>query len=192
MIREWLLRKAEAIMASRPPDFEIGPPGNRYMLRWHLCPWSNYEKGSKPKNRWEAFVRTWPAIYVHRIRHDDEDRALHDHPFPSCSFVLKNGYWEVLFYPILPERIAELQAAGTPRPTVKVFRTEGSLTFRQADAAHRLVLEQGMNGPIEVISLFLMGFRIREWGFHCPKGWVPWKDFVGDRDRGAIGKGCGD
>lgn len=193
MIREWLLRYAEAVIASRPPDFEIGPPGDRYMLRWHLCSWSNHEKGSKPKNFVEHIVRSLPAVYVHKIIHDDEDRALHDHPFSSCSFVLKNGYQEVLFYPISDARIARLRKIGEPRPTVKVFRTEGSITFRAAASAHRLVLDRDASGaPIHVVSLFLMGFRTREWGFYCPKRWVPWAEFVGVRDRGSVGRGCGE
>lgn len=193
MIREWLLKKAEAVMASREPDFEAGPPGDRYMLRWHLCPWSNYEKGSKPKTRLEAFVRTLPAVYVHRFLHDDDDRALHDHPFGSVSLPLKSGYWEVLFVPITKSRIAELASLNLYRPTYKTFRKEGSITIRRAASAHRIVLVRAADGKIpETISLFLMGFRIREWGFYCPKGWKFWKDFVSTRDRGAVGVGCGE
>jgi hypothetical protein len=75
MIRNFLLTKAQAIMASRPPDFSIGPKGDRYMLRWWVI----------PRNRWFN-------IYLHRFLHDDEDRALHDHPWVSCSYILW-GSW---------------------------------------------------------------------------------------------------
>ena len=27
-------------------------------------------------------------------------------------------------------------------------------------------------------------------GFHCPKGWRLWKDFVNERDIGQVGRGC--
>jgi len=193
MIREALLKRAERVMASRSPDFEVGPPGDRYMLRWHLCSWSNYEKGSVPKNRWEAFVRALPAVYVHRFLHDDDDRALHDHPFGSVSIPLKTGYWEVLFVPLSETRISQLREQAVFRPTYKTFRKEGSVTIRRAATAHRIVLKREADGSIpETVSLFLMGFRIRDWGFYCPKGWKFWKDFVSSRDRGAIGVGCGE
>lgn len=38
MIRKWLLRHAEAIMANRPHDFAIGPPDDRYCYRWFVTP----------------------------------------------------------------------------------------------------------------------------------------------------------
>jgi hypothetical protein len=39
-------------------------------------------------------------------------------------------------------------------------------------------------------TVFITGPVVRTWGFHCPKRWVPWKEFVDTRDAGAIGKGC--
>jgi hypothetical protein len=50
----------------RDPDFIIGNPP--YMLRWWLLP------------RNPTF-----NVYYHRILRDDDDRALHDHPWPSFS-----------------------------------------------------------------------------------------------------------
>jgi hypothetical protein len=191
MLRELVLRKVEAVMASRPPDFEIGPPGDRYMQRWIVGRWGRGDP--RNKSGWKRFGRKFPNLYLHKILHDDEDRALHDHPFASASVVLKSGYWEVLFYPISEERIARLLAAGEPRPTVKVFRPEGSITFRRAETAHRLVLERRADGSsIVAISAFFVGFRTRDWGFLCPKRWRHWTKFVSDRDRGAVGSGCGE
>ena len=31
-----------------------------------------------------------------------------------------------------------------------------------------------------------------EWGFHCPKGWVHWRDFTAGKDGEIVGKGCGE
>jgi hypothetical protein len=195
MIRELVLKKVKAVMASRPPDFEIGPPDDRYLQRWIVFPWGKYERGSKPKNRVYGWARRLPNIYLHKFRHDDEDRALHDHPFPSCSWLIENAYWEVMFYPMSVERIAELMARGKPRPTVKVFRREGSVHFRAATAAHRVVLERAAGIPsrsIPVISIFFVGPVVRHWGFHCKTKWVPWQEFVGARDKGSVGRGCGE
>lgn len=192
MIREWLLRRAEAIMASRPPDFEIGPPGDRYLLRWYLTPWSRYERGSKPKNWLDALTRKLPNAYLHRFRHDDEDRALHNHPWASCSVMLKSGYYEVM----------KLPTARPEEGDVKVFRPEGSVTFRRASAFHRVVLLRSYVGErsvprfepvaVEAITLFLTGFVVQGWGFACPQGFRPWQEFVSSRDKGSVGRGCED
>ncbi len=35
-------------------------------------------------------------IRVHKILSSDSDRHMHDHPWPSTSIILKQGYWEWL------------------------------------------------------------------------------------------------
>lgn len=135
---------------NREPDFVIGDPP--YMQRWWLLP------------RNEHF-----NVYYHRILKDDDDRALHDHPWPSFSIMVKGQLREVL-----PggERIVQA----------------GDCVFRDPNMAHRLELIDGK--PAE--TLFITGPRVREWGFHCPKGWVNWRDFTAPDDIGQIGRGCGE
>ena len=133
----------------------------------------------------------------HQTRGQPWDRALHTHPWRSASWLLENAYWEVLFYPLTSERIEELRSRGEPRPTVKVFRPEGKLTFRRAKDAHRVVLDKrsgklGRIENVEVVTAFFTWFVENAWGFECPKRFVPWQEFVSDRDRGATGAGCGD
>lgn len=197
MLRERALAWAERVMASRQPDFEIGPTDDRYLQRWIVFPWGRYARGSAPKGRLDAIRRKLPNVYLHRIRHDDADFALHDHPFASASWLLRGSYWEVMHYPMHPDRIVELQGKGIARPTVKVFRPEGAVVLRRADAAHRLVLEKraarlGRTEDAEVVSMFFTGFVTREWGFWCERGWKPWWEFVSARDKGQIGAGCGE
>lgn len=134
----------------RKPDFIIGSIGNPYMLRWWLI----------PRNRWFN-------IYLHKILRDDDDRALHDHPWYSLSVVLSGGYREL-----------------TPRG-VRIVHP-GGIILRGAEYSHRLELLD--NKPCW--SLFFTGPRVREWGFHCPKGWVHWKLFTDQTDYGNVGKGC--
>jgi len=170
MIRELVLACAERTMARRPHDFAIGPADNPYMLRWYITPWSKYDRrGPAP---WTS--RWLPNLYLHLILHDDEDRALHDHPSHNVSWLLKNPYWEVLFL-----------AQGYSMETTKVFRPQGTIISRSAQTAHRLVLAAG-----PVITLFFTGPVVRGWGFHCPKGWVPWREFVDVSNTGSVGKGC--
>ncbi len=136
----------------REPDFIIGEKSDPYMLRWFVL----------PRN-------TWFNIYLHKICRDDDDRALHDHPWPSLSVILSGAYRE-----------------RTPHSTR--ILSVGGIVLRDAEHTHRLELID--DNPCW--TLFFTGPRIREWGFHCPKGWVHWKDFTLPTDYGNIGRGCGE
>jgi hypothetical protein len=151
------------------PHFIIGGKDNPYMLRWYLI----------PRNRWFN-------IYLHKILRDDDDRALHDHPWDSLSIVLAGRYREVTFIDRLNYILIRL-SNGTPPKTMDREYGRGSVIYRPAVLAHRLEV---VKGP--VWTLFLTSRRIREWGFHCPRGWVPWHIFVDSTDTGNVGKGCDD
>ncbi len=142
----------EALRPTRDPDMLIGPPDDPYMLRWWLIP-------RNPEFN----------VYYHRILHDDDDRALHDHPWPSFSVLVRGALREVL------------------QGSVRTIRA-GGCVYRGPHLAHRLELIDGE--PAE--TLFITGLRVREWGFHCPKGWVYWRDFVDGDNPGDIGRGCGE
>lgn len=135
----------------RAPDFIIGPPDRPYMLRWFLIP------------RNETF-----NLYYHRILRNDDDRALHDHPWPSFSIMCRGALREI-----------------TPAAT-RLIRAPDCV-YREPDFAHRLELID--DAPAE--TLFITGPKVRAWGFHCPQGWIHWRDFVGE-DPGQIGRGCGE
>lgn len=134
---------------SKSPDLVIGPKEDPYLIRW-----------------WLRREREMGSIYLHCICRDDDDRALHDRPWPSTSVILSGTLREVL--------------PGSTR-----LLGPGSITSRGAEQAHRLEV---VNGP--VWSLFITGAVEREWGFHCPKGWVPWEIFTSPNDSGLIGRGC--
>src|SRR5208282_805597 len=51
-----------------------------YMERWWI---------RRPKEG-----RKW-TCRLHHILRSDEDRHLHDHPWPYVTIILKGGYWEV-------------------------------------------------------------------------------------------------
>lgn len=113
-------------------------------------------------------------IYLHRILADDDDRAKHDHPWLNCSILLSGGYREVM-------------------PHATKIRQRFSFVFRRATALHRLELLRDSEGnKLPCWSLFITGPVIRTWGFACPKGWVPWREFVDERDTGKVGRGCGE
>ena len=135
----------------REPDFVIGSPDRPYMQRWWVIP------------RNERF-----NIYYHRILRDDDDRALHDHPWASISYMVSG-------------RLREITKDGW-----RIIEA-GEVVVREADFAHRLELIDGE--PAE--TLFITGPVIRRWGFHCPKGWVHWRDFVAV-NPGEVRRGCGE
>ncbi|HXG70575.1 MAG TPA: hypothetical protein VNJ04_08195 [Gemmatimonadaceae bacterium] len=138
----------------RRPDFVIGG-SEPYLKRWWVI----------PRNR--RF-----NVYLHEILRDDDDRALHDHPWWNVSVILRGGYVEVM-------------------PDGRRTRRVGQVVFRRAEAAHRLVLTRDVSGrAVPCWSLFITGPRVRDWGFWCPKGWRPWREFVNTRDHGSVGRGC--
>jgi hypothetical protein len=123
-------------------------------------------------NRWWIIPRNkWFNIYLHQFLRSDEDRALHDHPWWNISFLLRGTY-------------LEHKLAGSVK-----LRKPGFPVFRFATTAHRVELIEGKS----VWSLFITGRRIRTWGFYCPNGWVPWREFVEIVPGGnKNGKGCDD
>ena len=118
----------------REPDRVINKD---YLKRWYII----------PRNRWFN-------VYLHEFNRSDDDRAFHDHPWYSCSFLVsgemkEHSYKGIrLLYKFLP-------------------------VFRTAKFAHRLEL---VKGP--VTTLFITGPVQRSWGFHADNGWIPWEEFV--------------
>lgn len=153
----------------RPPDFVIGELETPYMRRWWVI----------PRNR--VF-----NIYLHNIVRDDDDRALHDHPWWNLSIVLKGGYAEVTpyFNPLYPDLALDVFHPPNLR---RKWRGPGSVVLRKATDAHRLLIDKEQ----PCWSLFITGRSVRTWGFWCPKGFVPWRDFVSITSGGnTTGKGC--
>lgn len=112
-------------------------------------------------------------IYLHRFLRSDDDRALHDHPWWNVSVLLEGRYVE-----------HTIAAGGI---NVMTERCAGQWKVRRAAAAHRIEL---IDGPCW--TLFITGPRLREWGFHCRRAWVHWKDFTKPENPGEVGRGCGE
>jgi hypothetical protein len=108
-------------------------------------------------------------VYLHEITKSDDDRALHDHPWANRSLIIAGSFIEIT-------------------PDGEFVRNAGDVVEREAEALHRLVVEDGKR----VLSLFMTGPAVREWGFACPQGWRHWRDFVDARDAGQVGRGCGE
>lgn len=123
--------------------------------------------------RWWIVPRNpFANVYLHKILEPDDKRAFHDHPWDNTSLIIKGHYREIT-------------------PNGEYIREAGEVIHRKATDLHRL--ETIDSEPI--ISLFITGPVIREWGFQCPQGWRHWKEFTGlsaDGKESTIGRGCGD
>ncbi len=150
-VAQWVHQRV--VLIDRDPDFVVAPTGEPYLLRWHLL--------KTPLG----------GIYVHLFLKSDDDRAPHDHPWPSVSLILDGSYVE-----------------QTGRRGVAYYRRyyAGDLLWRRAKFTHRIEVDE--HRP--VVTLFLVGPRLREWGFHWPQGWRHWREFVAAADPGQIGRGC--
>jgi DNA-binding transcriptional LysR family regulator len=148
---------------NREPDFVIGGHDHPYLRRHWLI----------PRNRFFN-------VYVHEFLRSDDDRALHDHPWLfNCSVLLDGEYIE--------HTIREGGVGVASR------RVAGDWKFRWGRAPHRVELIglRGLGMPLfPCWTVFITGPVVRVWGFHCSHRWIPWREFVDDRDAGRIGKGC--
>lgn len=148
------------------PHFIVGRKEEPYLLRWFVI----------PRN-------PWMSIYIHKFLRDDEDRALHDHPWWFVSLMLKGGYEEIVSESLLVW-FGELMP-------LSIHRGWLSLAIRKATHRHRVRLRRGPSGEmLSCWTLVITGPRIREWGFWCPKGFVPWQVFTNPKDYGEVGRGC--
>lgn len=159
---------------------QVKPHEKFYADTDYLARWANYHMATREPNfiiehGGEDYLRRWwvvprnhfQNVYLHEILLPDDDRALHDHPWDNTSFLIEGSYLEIT-------------------PEGEFLRETGSIIYRKATDAHRLVPQTD-----RVISLFLTGPIIREWGFHCPQGWRRWQDFVEIvGNKSIVGRGC--
>lgn len=137
--------------AKRNPYFHL----EGYMERYWLYPFD--EKNSQ-------------NIRIHHILASDEDRHLHDHPWPSTSILLKGGYWE-----IMPKDQAQDPALDETE-RVRIWRSPGDVITRKAGDRHALELPEGKTAW----SMFIMGPYEQKWGFYTEEGKVYWREYLND------------
>lgn len=156
----WLLAAGKIMQL--PPDFTIGDPGDDYLRRWYIQ--RSRERG---------------CVYLHEILRDDIDRALHTHPWPFRSLILRGGYNEVVSHPWEP-RVAH------------TFRAGDWNIHDDPNTPHRLEVLPGA-GETTLSIVFTGPNTGNSWGFWCaPDRFVNWEDFVDPDNTGRVGRGCGE
>lgn len=123
--------------------------GNEYMHRYYLV--------FKEKQNAFENVKPWPNIFIHRLLRSDEDKDHHDHPWWYCTIILKGGYYEWTPF---------VGTDGKQYAEVCNWRGPGSIIWRRATALHRLEMYE------PTTTLFIHGWRKREWGFLTKNGWI--------------------
>lgn len=178
---DWLVRRAQ-----RTPYFDL--PG--YMLRYWVVPpfqrnprivWSKNDDGtSSPvftndgtgplsfRDRPFSAAVQWFGVNarVHIILRSDKERDPHDHPTNYISVCLAGRGVEQRFN-------EKNELVGETR------YWPGKIIFRRATDRHILTLPEGGT----LTTLFIRGRKLRDWGFHTPEGFVPWRDYE-QRDAG--------
>lgn len=110
--------------------------------------------------RWISYIA--PSLSYRIVLHrtlESDDSGLHDHPWNWYSRLLSGGYWE-----------STLEG--------KFWRSsKDGWRKRTASDYHRLELDDTSNE--ETWSLFVMGPKIKDWGFLSKDGqWVHWKEYL--------------
>jgi hypothetical protein len=98
----------------------------------------------------------WFSIMLHRIRRPDPDPDRHDHPWNFWSLVLWGSYEE--------------DSGGVVKRVRWVNR-------HRAEDTHRITR---VFGP--VVTLVITGRRRRNWGFWKDNVFVPWRQYMQQRD----------
>ena len=133
------------------PSKVIHSGGEPYLRRWHVIP------------RNKRF-----NVYLHHTLKSDDERALHDHPWWSVSFLLRGPLSEVY-------KKRACFTGNVRRRNIPWLWP----VLRHPTDAHSLVLPKGETAW----TVFITWRRQRRWGFWCPAGWKYHHDY--DRDGGC-------
>ena len=185
-VRNWASKRAWKIMTGRKPDFTVGEEPDTYLRRWRLTPKAMMWLG---------------AVYLHEFCRDDDD-VPHDHPYLFCvSWVLELGYFENQFRRDAKEWLGMAALDYRDHMDTPRWLGPGAVLWRWGWTPHRVSLKrfkiynsvtrQESEFVGHPISLFFCGPRVREWGFWCPAGWRPWREYVAPTSYGnRKGVGC--
>jgi hypothetical protein len=157
----WMPRLANFLMRHSEPYDEIAD----YMERRWV-----FRLGRWGKNAKYGYV----AGRLNRILRSDSDRALHDHPWPYVTLILRGGYYEVT------EKPWYSMTTGECFPETKVqWYGPGSILFRGTKHKHRLVLPTGQTA----LTLFITLPFKQQWGFFVNGVKVYWRDYLKDNKQ---------
>ena len=125
--------------------------------------------------RWTLLSTRLGKLMLHRFHPNADDRAVHDHPAPFWTFVLRGFYDDMRPCEICLGEGFELGGSCDRCSGLGVVLNEqmsaGTLRFRPAVHPHRTRV-----GPEGCWTIVLMGPKVREWGFWRGPQWLPWRE----------------
>lgn len=116
----------------------------------------------------------WLGARVHHILSSDDDRAMHDHPWPFLSIILRGGYAEMRLASDFPRERNWYTNLGDEAVLVtgRAYAA-GDVLFRRSSTWHLLQLSPGQ----EAVTLFVTFPRLQNWGFLWRRRKVAWTEF---------------
>lgn len=150
------------------PFIVIMKDGKPYLTRWFLNGIPNYT----PNER---------KLYLHRFHQSDRDRALHNHPWPGHSLILKGGYYEErrTLLRVHTDIGGKVTHEYSPSSFKKVgFLSRNHLSVNDFHCATLLNEDEG------AWTLFWTGKRSQDWGFLTREDekYTPWREFLVSED----------
>jgi hypothetical protein len=154
-------------------------------------------------HRWYLWQSDKIGIYIHKFVRSDEDRALHDHPWPFVVIPIWRGYIEhnerdcdcfrckctnpsgpaphgfayhkSRVLPILGTRIRP----ATYRHRVELLRAYDSVVVYDDGKGGQIIQHQPRELP--AWSIFIRFKRVREWGFWPAEGFIQWNKWWNEK-----------
>jgi hypothetical protein len=129
--------------------------------RWSLWRWTDVVLNGVLYLRRLHLVQTpWFSVMLHWLTPDPQP-DLHDHPVSFLSIPLRGGYCEM-----------------TPSGGRLIGMGYHATNFKRATDTHRISWVH----PDGALTLVFAGPVVRSWGFHTPRGWVPWREYQHNGD----------
>lgn len=127
------------------------------------------EDGKPYLVRFSLFTCRFFSVKIHKILLSDYD-CQHDHPWAFISLILKGGYVE---HATILEKLPSWDDFYMIEKEIQTSRIygPGSILYRPATFTHKLEIHQ------PCWSLVVTFRKVREWGFHTPGGWLPWRKY---------------
>lgn len=163
-----------------------------YMRRWWLVPYekagSSYAEGTGPVSWRRPIAKLLQlcgiAVRVHEILSSDVDRAMHDHPWPYVTVILKGGYWEVTPESTRPSIDDQGALFEDGRWVRQKWYGPGSVLVRRSTDRHYLTLDfdWDRHEDTPATTLFITGPLVQTWGFY-PDGEakVPFDEYLKEK-----------
>jgi hypothetical protein len=126
--------------------------------------------------RYDVLKTRWGSLYLHEFHRSDNERCLHDHPWPFATFIVRGGYFEETFH-YRPQDGGPFVCVGSDderwklSETAKVWRPAGYFGRYPATHAHRIELDPTKPLPWSLVWVWR---KERAWGFWTRDGWRAW------------------